>query len=133
MSNFVIRKPEFSDHIRVNRGLYYHHGIYVSDDVVIAFGSTSNELNPNDARVIITSLDEFLKGGTLEVREYTIDELKRKRSNIDIVNYAYTQLGKGGYNLLTNNCEHFCNECVFDKKESDQINNIKDTLFNIFK
>ena len=35
-------KPCYGDHIRVCRGYYYHHGIYVSDDYVIHFASKEN-------------------------------------------------------------------------------------------
>lgn len=132
MSTWVNKEPVFGDHIRVNRGLYYHHGIYVTDDVIIQFGSTSQELNPELAKVMETNLDGFLKGGFLEVREYTEEEQKGKRTPTEIVNYAFMQIGRGGYNLLTNNCEHFANECVFGKNKSEQVDKIKD-IFNIFK
>lgn len=132
MSNWINKQPEFGDHIRVSRGLYCHHGIYVSDDVIIEFGSKTEELNPDLAKVIQVNLDDFLKGGILEVREYTEEELKEKRTPTEIVNYAFTQLGRGGYNLFTNNCEHFANECVFGKNKSEQIDKIKD-LFNMFR
>ena len=34
------------------------------------------------------------------------------------------QLGRGGYNIISNNCEHFANECLFGTKESEQVNEI---------
>ena len=124
-------KPQYGDHIRVNRGLYYHHGIYVSDEYVINFASTKPgyELDPNSASVCIVSLKDFLKNGMCEVRIYTAEEEKIKRNNQDKVNYAFTKIGSKGYNLLNNNCEHFANECVFGKKRSEQIDNIK-KIFN---
>ena len=127
-------KPEYSDHIRVNRGLYYHHGIYLSDECVVQFGGTGNDnvLDPANARIIIVSLEEFLRNGTLEVREYSNEEKIIKRSPQDIANYALSQLGRGGYDLVKNNCEHFANECVFGKKMSEQVNNVQDILSKIF-
>ena len=75
------RKPEFGDQIRVNRGLYYHYGIYSSDQSVFQFAAPEGvEINFENAIVHETSLLEFLKGGTLEVRDYTTEELKKKRS-----------------------------------------------------
>ena len=128
---WIIRKPEYGDHIRVNRGIYYHHGIYVSDDIVINFASTKPgyELDPNSASVCVVTLENFLKGGVCECRTYTNEEEKIKRQNQDIVNYAFTKLGTKGYNIINNNCEHFANECVFGKKYSEQVNRIK-KIFN---
>lgn len=128
---WTTKKPQYGDHIRVNRGLYYHHGIYVSDEYVINFASTipGYELDPNYATVCVVTLNRFLKNGICEVRTYSLEEEKIKRSSQDIVNYAFTKIGTKGYNLLSNNCEHFANECVFGKKQSEQIDKIK-RIFN---
>lgn len=128
---YVVKKPEFSDHIRVNRGLYYHHGIYVNDETVIQFASLieGHETDPEYASICISTLEKFAKGSEVEVYEYTDEELKIKRSPNDIVSYAYSRLGEKGYDLINNNCEHFANECTLGKKESEQVNNV----LNIFK
>ena len=98
------KRPEFGDQIRVNRGFYYHHGIYVDDNNVIQFGSINGELDPSKARVIVTTLQDFLKNATyLEVRTFQEEELLKKRSPSDVVNYAFMQLGRGGYNIISNN------------------------------
>ena len=119
------KRPEFGDQIRVNRGFYYHHGIYVDDNNVIQFGSINGELDPSKARVIVTTLQDFLKNATfLEVREFNEEEVAKKRSPSDVVNYAFMQLGRGGYNLISNNCEHFANECLFGTKKSEQVDEV---------
>ena len=33
------KNPSYGDQIRVNRGLYFHHGIYVNDNMVIQYAS----------------------------------------------------------------------------------------------
>ncbi|OKZ89380.1 MAG: hypothetical protein BHW10_05365 [Clostridium sp. CAG:307_30_263] len=106
---YVVKKPYFGAQIRVNRGLYYHHGIYADDMHVIHFASSvpGHETDPAYARVEETTLEKFLKGGTLEVREYSDYEKKKLRSPEEIVSYAYKEIGRGGYNIVTNNCEHF--------------------------
>ena len=72
------KRPEFGDQIRVNRGFYYHHGIYVDDNNVIQFGSINGELDPSKARVIVTTLQDFLKNATfLEVREFNEEEKQK--------------------------------------------------------
>lgn len=132
--SFIEKKPVYGDHIRVNRGLYSHHGIYIDDDHVCQFASTANghETDPNYASVCLTTLDDFLKGGVLEVREYTDLELKEKREPQEIVNAALSRLGEKGYDLINNNCEHFANECVFGYKKSEQIDNVMSVLSSIF-
>lgn len=126
------KKPSAGDHIRVNRGLYYHHGIYADDFCVFHFASPSdNEMNPETARVLYTTLDDFLKGGILEVREYTIEENNKKREPKDVVDAAIKSIGEGGYNLLTNNCEHFANRCVFGEARSAQVDAVKELFRRI--
>lgn len=123
-------KPFYTAQIRVNRGFYYHHGIYLSDDAVVHFAAKESDsiLDPTKARIILTTLEEFLRGGVIEVREYSEDEQKKVRDPSDIANYALSCLGNGGYDLLQNNCEHFSNECVFGVKSSEQVTMSKKIL-----
>lgn len=127
-----IKKPNYGDQIRVNRGLYYHHGIYVNDNEVIQYASPKgSEISPETALIISTTLDEFLKGGVVEVREYDNNELNKVRSKDEIVKFAKSQLGTGlgEYNLIDNNCEHFSNYCAFGEKKSNQVEDILSMLF----
>jgi hypothetical protein len=126
-------KPVYGDQIRVNRGLYYHHGIYVDDNTIVQFGSPTNELNPDTAEVMVVTLDTFLKGSTCEVRVLNEEEEKRVRKPSEIVNYAFSMLGTKGYNIITNNCEHFASQCLFGHKESEQVDKVLSILESIFK
>lgn len=126
------KKPVSGDHIRVNRGLYYHHGIYADDYCVFHFASPSdNEMNPETARVLYTTLDQFLKGGILEVREYSFEEINKKRNPKEIIDEAIKSIGEGGYNVISNNCEHFANRCVFGESTSEQVESVKELLRRI--
>lgn len=128
-----IKNPCNGDHIRVNRGFYYHHGIYASDECVYQFASPEgSEISPETAVVGITTLDKFLKGGIVEVREYSDDELKEKRNPEEIIKYAKEHLGEMGYNLISNNCEHFANRCVFGKSMSTQVDDIFEKIMGAF-
>ncbi len=128
---WTIKNPIIGDHIRVNRGLYYHHGIYVSDDCVIHFAppNSTGTIDPANAMVVNTNLEAFLNGGLLEVRVFNEQELKFKREPQDIINYAFSRIGEKGYNLISNNCEHFANECLFGVKKSNQVDSILSFLF----
>lgn len=124
-------QPKYGDQIRVNRGFYYHHGIYASKDQVIHFAppGKTDVLDPSAARIIETSLEEFLKGGILEVRTYTEEEVKKRKSPKETVTTALSHLGEGGYDLVSNNCEHFSNLCAFGTKESNQVEAVMSLLF----
>lgn len=131
---WVNKKPSYSDQIRVNRGLYYHYGIYESDDVVYQFASPKgSEVSEETATINTISLNDFLKGGNLEVREYTKEELKLKKSPDEIIAYAKAHLGEMGYNLINNNCEHFANRATFGKSESSQVNDVLSFLGGLFR
>lgn len=132
---FKEEKPFYGAQIRVNRGMYYHHGIYVDDEHVIHFASNTpgHETDPSYASVCETTLENFLKGGVLEVRVYDEEEQKKVRKPQDVVSYAYSKIGVKGYNIITNNCEHFSNECAFGTKDSEQVNNVMDILSRIFQ
>lgn len=129
---WIKKKPSYGDQIRVNRGLYFHHGIYVSDDEVIQYASPKgSEISAATALIISTSLSQFLNGGEVEVREYNREELDRVRSKEEIVEFAKSKLGTGlgEYNLINNNCEHFSNYCAFGIKESNQVEDIFKMIF----
>ena len=128
------RNPSYGDQIRVNRGLYYHHGIYESDDCVYQFASPlGSEVSPETAIVCTTSLKKFLRDGLVEVREYTDEEKKKLRKKEDIIQYAKAHLGEGGYNLISNNCEHFSNRCAFGESKSSQVDSIFEAIMGFMK
>ena len=127
MSRWVVKKPRYGDHIRVNRGIYYHHGIYLHRWCVIHYSAYGADANGNEtaskcARIIKTSLKVFAKGDRLEVRTYDEREQELKFSRWATARAAKRALGSGlgQYNLRTNNCEHFANECIFGVKSSEQ-------------
>ncbi|MDE7263280.1 MAG: lecithin retinol acyltransferase family protein [Anaeroplasmataceae bacterium] len=124
-------EPKYGDQIRVSRGFYSHHGIYASKDQVIHFAppGKTDVLDPSAARIIETSLEEFLKGGVLEVRTYTEEEAQKRRRPEEIVSSALSHLGEGGYDLVSNNCEHFSNYCAFGSKQSNQVDRVMSLLF----
>lgn len=130
---WVEKKPAMGDHIRVNRGLYCHHGIYVSDDEVIHFTGKDgdNVLDWSKPEVITSDLDYFLKGDKLEVKEYTEDELEDLYPADHIVKYARACLGDKGYNLIFNNCEHFANTCTLGRFISKQVENVFGNLLKV--
>lgn len=125
---WVHKKPSMGDHIRVMRlgGVYSHHGVYVSDDEIIHFTGDEDDsiLDWSKPEVIQSDLDYFLKGGVLEVKEYTDEEFEDLYSPEQIVSYARACIGDKGYHLICNNCEHFANMCTLGRFRSVQVENV---------
>ena len=113
------------DHIRVSRGLYTHHGIYVSDSEVIHFTALEDDnLLGGGNEVMATPLSRFLLDRELEVRIYTEEELEDLFPVADIVRWARASCGDSGYHLFFNNCEHFANCCTLGRFHSQQVMNV---------
>ncbi len=108
------------DVLKVNRGLYFHFGVYAGEGRVIHFSAPKGEkeTNPLTANIYEVSLDDFAKGDTPEIDNsydpaFSPDEIvERARKMIG------TQLGR--YNLVGNNCEHFANWCKTGYTKSQQ-------------
>ncbi len=116
--------PEAGDQLRVNRGGYYHHGIYIGDNQVIHFGTGNSDTDffHGESNLIHQSdIAEFLSGGLLEKRVYGRREKRLVNSPKEIIALAKSKLGEGGYNFLHYNCEHFSNECAFSERYSMQV------------
>ena len=107
------------DMIRVNLGVLYHYGIFVSEDRVIQFGLPpipENRMPQSEVKVLATDIDTFACGKIVEVAVFDKPEAEKAFSPEQIVARAAGRLGETGYNLIHNNCEHFVYECVFGVK-----------------
>lgn len=122
--------PVPGDQIRVFRNNYYHHGIFISNDEVIEFGSEVVLYLKETENIKIgkTTLAQFVGDDFLEVRTYSLSEKVKKNSRKKVIEKARSRVGETGYDFLKNNCEHFSYECVFNKKYSEQIEEYKRKL-----
>ena len=110
------------DVIYVNRGLYKHYGIYIKNSSVIHFSPDSGkEISPERAYIRETSLEEFLKGGCLQIDRSIRAVFPPK----EIARRARCLVGTNlkQYDLLFFNCEHFARWCATDEMESKQVKN----------
>lgn len=136
------------DHIFVRRlgGVYSHHGIDCGDGSVIHYTGDS----PLQSQVRETSLDVFVNGGELEVRDYAdfeklltvredptsgvssrfhgmldrwkgLPEADGDRSPDAVVKRAMSRLGETRFDFSVNNCEHFATWCKTGLSGSSQI------------
>ena len=93
---------KIGDHLYVQRKGYTHHGIYVGDNNVIHYLRASIKLD---------SLEVFKEGGSLN--KMIEDESPSCYSKEKILSRAYSRYNEDSYNLIINNCEHFCRWCRF--------------------
>lgn len=122
-------------HIRVKVKNFYHHGIYIGDNRVIQFGlPEAMYSDASSIKVLNSTLKEFM-GSSLfyEVYVFSKKEEKKKYSDDIIVKNALNYVGQGNYNILTNNCEHFANKCIFGENKSSQIDDIYKNVERLLK
>lgn len=104
------------DHIKVRRlgGLYTHHGIDIGDGTVVHFDG--DPFRQIDVQVRRATMEEFLMGG----HAITVDYAESTLSAELVVEAALAQVGKSGYHLFKNNCEHFAHSCKLGRAHSVQ-------------
>ncbi len=107
---------------RVGPFTYTHHGLASEQGRVIHF--TGEPSRKRDARVEETSVAAFADGAPVEVRDHP----GRRRSTEESVARARSQIGKSGYDLTFNNCEHFVSWCIDGHSTSAQIDTVGRTV-----
>ena len=111
--------PVYGDIIRVKVHFYHHYGIFVDENTIIQFGMPDNAGTPPDEiQVLTTDINTFAGGEFVEKGVAERSEKALRRSPKEIVELALSRVGETGYDILTNNCEHFAMECTFGKKSS---------------
>lgn len=117
---WACKPPVRGDHIRVSRGMYNHHGIYIADDEVIHFSSVGDDnLSGEGNEIIKSDVSLFHRGGRIQVKIYTAEEHPYQVEAI--VHWARACIGEDGYCLFSNNCEHFASFCTLGKHRSHQV------------
>ncbi len=121
--------PKYGDIIRVKMKFYYHYGLFEDEAHVLQFGLPDNTgTDPDKIAVISTDIQTFLAGGMLETAKLSLRERRKRRSPKASIDYAHTMLGRTGYNILHNNCEHFVNECVFGEHQSRFVEDARESI-----
>lgn len=62
---------EYGDIIRVDRGIYYHYGVYADDRSVYQYASRNKDEIGSDATVHCTTLENFARGGKVQKLEFS--------------------------------------------------------------
>ncbi len=123
------KEPKSGDMVRTKIKFYHHYGVFIDEQRVIAFGMPDNTgVDPEKIEVVQTDITTFMHGSTLETAVLDRNERHRRRSPKSTVEYALSQLGRKGYHILYNNCEHFANECVFGEASSSFVDSVRDEI-----
>ena len=102
-------------HVVTPRRWYTHHGIYVGAGQVVHYEGLSSSLRRG--RVAKVSLAEFAHGHPVRMH----DEADVAYSGVEVVARAVSRLGEDAYDVLRNNCEHFCSWCLLGAARSPQV------------
>ncbi len=109
------------DHLQVQRPtLYFHHGIYVSDDHVIQFGSGVTLSNKRGVGVSTVSLRDFEQDGTARVVRHDYGSLftgwhppaDEPWKIVERAEFLLKLQPRLPYNLIGHNCEIIANMCA---------------------
>ena len=104
----------------IDKGHYFHHGIYIGDNKVIDFGGNSK----SDAKPRKINILEFLSS-SCDSKLYRVNEDTRSKSDVaSILARAFEMLTDPSkwpeYNVFFNNCESFANYLKYGKASTEQ-------------
>ncbi|MBP0620993.1 lecithin retinol acyltransferase family protein [Cupriavidus consociatus] len=102
-------------HIVTPRRWYTHHGIYVGAGQVVHYQGLSSSLHRGSVAKV--SLAEFSHGHPVRLH----GKAGAAYSGIEVVERACSRLGEDTYDVLRNNCEHFCSWCQTGAASSPQV------------
>ena len=98
----------------ISRTGYRHHGIYVGNGRVIHY---AGRIRYPEGLIEEVSIVGFSRGGAVRIGRQP-DGASRGQN---VVLRARSRLGERRYDVVRNNCEHFCNWCQFGEHRSSQI------------
>lgn len=131
--DYVLDKLNIGDVLYVDNyfmgfDTYQHYGVYVGEGIVVHFAPLEGQdISFENGVIHKTTLDKFLNGRALKI---DMDIKKRFHDN-EIIQRAYSRLGEKGYDLFTNNCEHFARWCVTGENISYQVINSPQKIASI--
>lgn len=129
--------PTIGSLLRVQRKQgYYHYGVLYDDGIVCNYtGLHSDDIeHPENIKVRLSSLSDFIKDGILEVKLHnenmlSVDEIKKRCDSY----IGKSEFNGSLYNLVSNNCEHFARWACENVTKSKQVDDIFNMLSSLFK
>ena len=102
-------------HLVTPRRGFAHHGIYVGGGKVVHYGALAHYLHRGPVEEV--SLTHFTHGHPVWVRSGECPRFDRA----EVIRRARSRLGEDCYRMLSNNCEHFCEWCLYGQHRSYQV------------
>ncbi len=120
ISNKVTRleppnEPPLGAHVVTPRRWYTHHAIYVGRGRVGQYRGCSRGLRRGPVEEV--GIEEFARGHPIWIQPEYLSGPEQS----EVVRRARLRLGEDRYDLLTNNCEHFCEWCIRGVSRSYQV------------
>jgi hypothetical protein len=102
-------------HLVTPRGWYEHHGIYAGDGRVVHYAGYCHGLHTGPVEEV--GLEQFCVGQGFAVRAH----VGSSYTPTEVVERARSRIGERRYDLLANNCEHFCEWAIMGRSSSVQV------------
>ena len=115
-SALATHEPSLGAHVVTPRRGYLHHGIYVGSGRVVHYSGLAYGLRRGPVEEI--SLAGFTDGRSIRVRAGAAPS---HFDRCEVVCRARSRVGENSYRLFSNNCEHFCEWCVYGEHRSYQV------------
>ncbi|MGH8286576.1 MAG: alpha/beta fold hydrolase [Steroidobacteraceae bacterium] len=112
--NAATASPPAGVHLVASRRGYMHHGISVGNGCVVHYAGISR--SPGGL-IEETTLAAFSAGHEVS----RVPHARTRFGALQIVARARSRLGEHAYDLLRNNCEHFCEWCLNGERRSSQV------------
>ena len=106
-------------HLVTPRRWYNHHGVYIGNGRVVHYAGFSRMLHRGPIEE--TSLEGFARHFGFRVQP----QVAAAFSPEEIVRRATARIGENRYDMLSNNCEHFCVWCVCGQARSTQVERLQ--------
>lgn len=114
---FPGQEPLLGSHLVTSRTFYSHHGIYVGGGRVIHYSGYAHGLRRGPVEEV--SLERFADGHGVRLRQDG-----RCFDGREVVERARSRLGEDSYDILRNNCEHFCTWALRNETRSRQVDRL---------
>ena len=111
-------EPPLAAHLVTPRRGYIHHGLYVGNGRIIHYPGLVGGFRRRAVEEI--SLAKFARGQPIGVRTDSNPRFERA----DVILRARARLGENRYDILRNNCEHFCEWCLSGVSRSRQLESL---------
>ena len=112
------QEPPLAAHLVTPRRGYIHHGLYVGGGRIIHYPGLVGGLRRRAVEEV--SLEEFARGRSVAVRMSS----QRRFAGAEAVLRARSRLGENRYDIIRNNCEHFCEWCLSGVSRSRQLESL---------